>query len=590
MSRRETFERELDRSRSTLFMLSMARLFLFFAGIVVTVVLWGITDLAGLASLILFSLSFGWAIKRYSRLTWKSKLEEKLVEINRDELSALEGDHTSFDSGERYRDPAHDFSHDIDIFGPGSIYRYVNRTSTLLGPDILADCLRSPYEVSSGFKRRREAIGELAGMTEWRQQFQALGKINPVSKVDADRLRKWLAEEPRFSGRLFYRIIIYLMPAITFLLLILMISGTVHYSLFLLSVILNLFVLTLNLRLINTMHALVSRQYAFLATVHTQLEHVQEMQFKSPILEELRASLSAEGIPAVTMIRNLAEVIKAFDSRLNMVAGVMLNALFLWDYHCTFRLERWKQVARPHLSGWFDSLGKIDALSSLANYAFNNPSYCYPELSEGNVYLDATMLGHQLIEESTRVANDFRIERNGLIFMITGANMSGKSTFLRTVAVNLVLAMNGAPVCASRFQFTPARIFTSMRTTDSLSEHESYFLAELRRLKQLKENLEQKIETFFILDEILKGTNSRDKSEGSRMFIEKLLKFGATGIVATHDVSLASLEKKYPSGIRNLCFEITIEGADVLFDYTLRDGVTTRMNAALLMKQQGIID
>jgi DNA mismatch repair ATPase MutS len=197
-------------------------------------------------------------------------------------------------------------------------------------------------------------------------------------------------------------------------------------------------------------------------------------------------------------------------------------------------------------------------------------------------------MGHPLLKRETRISNDFSVECRGQVFIITGANMAGKSTFLRTVAVNMVLGMIGAPVCAGEMNLSPVKLFTSMRTTDSLSQNESYFYAELKRLKALKERLEKGENIFFILDEILKGTNSTDKSLGSKLFLRRAIEYGGTGLIATHDISLGEMETEFPVNVVNKCFEIEIDGEKISFDYLLRDGITRKMNAAALMKQMGI--
>jgi DNA mismatch repair ATPase MutS len=232
----------------------------------------------------------------------------------------------------------------------------------------------------------------------------------------------------------------------------------------------------------------------------------------------------------------------------------------------------------------------MDAYSSLGNYAYNNSEFVYPVRSDSGVIFSAGLLGHPLIDGDRRVCNDFTLGKIGEICIITGANMAGKSTFLRTVAVNYILAMAGAPVCAGWMIFSPVRLFTSMRTTDSLAGNESYFYAELKRLGELKNRIEKGEQLFFILDEILKGTNSADKAMGSKMFIMKMVHMQGTGLIATHDTSLGDLENEFPESIYNMCFEIEIDGSRISFDYKLNPGITQKMNAALLMKQMGILD
>jgi len=235
-------------------------------------------------------------------------------------------------------------------------------------------------------------------------------------------------------------------------------------------------------------------------------------------------------------------------------------------------------------------VGQVDAYISLGNYAYNNPDFSFPIKSDNLIVFSAKKLGHQLIDENKRVCNDFILGKRGTVCIISGANMAGKSTFLRTVAVNYILAMAGAPVCASEMSFIPQRLFTSMRTLDSLSENESYFYAELKRLGMLKHRIEEGDPVFFILDEILKGTNSADKSTGSKLFLQRIIQNEGTGLIATHDTSLGNLESDWPGAIVNKCFEIEIDGENIRFDYKLQDGITQKMNAVFLMKQMGILD
>jgi DNA mismatch repair ATPase MutS len=277
-----------------------------------------------------------------------------------------------------------------------------------------------------------------------------------------------------------------------------------------------------------------------------------------------------------------------FDNRLNMVVSIFLNGLFLWDIQCVLWLEKWKIKNRQQTGKWFDAIYRFDALQCLGNFSFNNPGYAFPAVEDEGPVIEAEKLGHPLIDKAERVSNDFKQGKNGEIYLITGANMAGKSTFLRTVGINLVLARAGAPACAEKFNCQPREIFTSMRTSDSLKKNESYFYAELLRMKKLFQQLESPLKTYFILDEMLKGTNSADKLTGSGKLIREMIRLKGTGIIATHDLQLANLEEEYPGVIINRCFEIEIDNSNIIFDYKLKKGVTTKMNAMLLIDQMGL--
>jgi DNA mismatch repair ATPase MutS len=292
-------------------------------------------------------------------------------------------------------------------------------------------------------------------------------------------------------------------------------------------------------------------------------------------------------VPASRSIKSLSAILTALDNRLNFVSWALLNGLFIWDILHMVRLESWQKKHSNDVQQWFEVTGEIDVLNCFASFRFNRPDTIFPLITEGSFQVDAKEAGHPLIDPEKRVDNAIRI-REGEFILITGANMAGKSTYLRTIGVNFVLAMAGAPVCADSFSFTPTRIFTSIRTADSLQENESYFYAELKRLKSIIDALKEGDKLFIILDEILKGTNSTDKHAGSEALLKQFLSFKTTGIVATHDVSLGVLQEKYPDNIRNHCFEVDIQGNQLFFDYKLRNGISKNMNATILMREMGI--
>lgn len=261
----------------------------------------------------------------------------------------------------------------------------------------------------------------------------------------------------------------------------------------------------------------------------------------------------------------------------------------MFNLHLLLKVEKWKTQNSEKVPDWFDAIASFDAVSSLANFAYNNPGFTFPEIAPGSFTFKADDLGHPLIAEDQRIVNNVDIEGWNQFYIITGANMSGKSTFLRTIGVNYILAMAGAPVCAGNLIFYPIQIHSSIRTSDSLVKHESYFYAELKRLKQIIDELEGGEQKLILLDEILKGTNSRDKQAGSIALIEQLLKYKSVGLFATHDLALGELAGQYPDNVKNLCFEIEIADAKMVIDYKLHQGVCKNLNATFLMKNMGIL-
>jgi DNA mismatch repair ATPase MutS len=572
-----------------IFIISLVRLLVFSGGIILIwlgfteSVRWGI--FISLLAIVLFLI----LLKLFSAHSEKKEFLGNLLKINQNEEKALWGDMSAFATGNEYVDSKHDFSYDIDLFGQSSLFQYLNRTVTNYGKDILAGWLADPYGLSHNLHGRQQVIRELASKKNWRHDFMASGMKAPLGKNEISDLVAWLDEGSEISTP-FKKILLYILPAASVITLIMLVAGILPYQAFVFIFLLNLFYIAAGLKNINRIHNSLTRKFNFLSSLNALLNTFERESFNSPVLNKIKQEISGEKFSAAVSVRKLGKLIQAFDNRNNILVGFILNGLFLWDYQSVSRLEKWKSDYKSLFPVWLTMIGQVDAYVSFGNYAFNNPDFIFPSVAEGSGAFSAKNLGHQLIDESKRVCNDFSLGKGGTICIVSGANMSGKSTFLRTVAVNFILGMAGAPVCATEMNFVPARLFTSMRTTDSLSESESYFYAELRRLNLLKSKIEGGEQVFFILDEILKGTNSADKSTGSRLFLQRIIERNGTGLLATHDTALGMMENEYPGIIINKCFEIEINGDNIKFDYKIQDGITKKMNAVFLMKQMGILD
>jgi DNA mismatch repair ATPase MutS len=329
------------------------------------------------------------------------------------------------------------------------------------------------------------------------------------------------------------------------------------------------------------------RKSELLAKYMRLLDFIEESGFQSEYLKDLQGKVSKPS--AGKLFTQLKSLVKQFEYRQNILVGVVLNGMFAWDIRCVYKLYWWHKKNREKLDVWLDVIAEFDALISLGNYANNHTDFIFPEIHEGGFAFDVKDLGHPLLQKEKRVCNDMELQGWSKVMIVTGANMAGKSTFLRTVGVNLILARVGAPVCASQMQVTPVEMYTNMRTTDSLLKDESYFYAELKRLKGVLDRLQAGERIFVILDEMLKGTNSVDKLNGSRELIKKLLQYKSVALIATHDLKLSELEADYPQQVCNTCFEIKIENNELVFDYKLSDGATKTMNATFLMRKMGII-
>jgi len=319
---------------------------------------------------------------------------------------------------------------------------------------------------------------------------------------------------------------------------------------------------------------------------HSLLQEIENLPIKSTLAIDEQNKIKSSKKKASVIFKEFSKILDAFDQRNNMLFGILGNGFFLWDIRQTSKIDAWVKTYQFQVENWFDVIAYFDAQISLSNYVYNHRDHHYPKIIQNDFVIDADGLGHPLLDKKIRVDNDFSIQKKDF-HIITGANMAGKSTFLRTISLGLVMANIGLPVCAKKMRYSPIKLITSMRTSDSLAEESSYFYAEIMRLKFIVEQMEQE-KYFIILDEILKGTNSKDKAVGSRKFVEKLVKSGSTGIIATHDLSLCDIEKIYPQ-IHNQFFDAKINNEELFFDYKLKDGICTNMNASFLLKKMDII-
>jgi DNA mismatch repair ATPase MutS len=341
---------------------------------------------------------------------------------------------------------------------------------------------------------------------------------------------------------------------------------------------------------VNQIHNQLSRKFDSIEKYRSLISLIESEPLNATILNNLKDNFKNSKEGASKDIQKLKKHVDTLDARMNIIVALLLNGIILWDINVMQNIEKWRTEHKSNFLKWINVIGEFDAFISIALYAYNNPNYAYPEVYNDSFIMQAENIGHPLINKNVLVKNNYHIEGLPKIDLLTGANMAGKSTFLRTIGVNLTLAMIGAPVCASKFRFTPILLFTSLRTNDSLQENESFFYAELKRLHLLIQHYKNKERVFFLLDEILKGTNSKDQHAGSEALIEKIIKLKGCGIVATHDVELSKLRLTHPDAIRNLCFEITINDDKLNFDYKIKEGVCSTMNASYLMKKMEITD
>ena len=474
----------------------------------------------------------------------------------------------------------------MDIFGKKSLFAYLNRSASIIGQQKLVEWITHPLTDPDKIRNRQQAVEELSLLTELRIDFLANGMTSRESKTDAQIISELSNDSPIYVSK-WLHIILSFIPWIFGILILMWIFGvgTGNYILFLFLTCF-CYATILSGRVSRTQNKL-NEGLKSLNTYAGLIEQLEKSEFSSSLLQNIRTDLHTEGIPVSSRIKQLGKYLRNLDQRYNAIGFAILNGFFLWDFKQLAAIEKWIRNNGKFLPGWIETIARFDALCSLATFRFNHPEYIFPVLNDNdNPVMKATELGHPLIEPERCVCNPVEMLQRPSFLVITGANMAGKSTYLRTIGINHLLACIGAPVCAKEMQLSPCKLFTSLRTTDSLSDQESYFFAEL---KQIIDRLESGEKLFIILDEILKGTNSTDKQKGSLALVQKLVKLNAAGVIATHDLLLGSLAEKWPDTIENFRFEADINDNELSFSYKLQPGVAQNMNACFLMEKMGII-
>lgn len=587
INRIDKLKTEIEKLKKSLRLLSLYRLSSFLFSFLQFFIFY---EINAWLSFGVFLISFGvfiFFIRKYNSISFRTELLIEKLSLNTNELNAQNWDYSGFDSGIELDEAKHAFVNDLDIFLEQGFFQSINRSSSLRAKQLLAESIINPLHEEEYIKKRQETVKELSSKNEWGQDFLAFCHIG-LDGTEREKLNTWLSSANQFLQKRGLNTSRFVIPAIALVLIGLYIFNLVSFSIISIVVVINFTIIGFYLNKINKIHALTGKQYQNFRNFAQLIHLISAENFQSDELIQIKHKVIGEKENTILALKELAAILKRFDYRLNMILAILINGILMWDLQCVFQLEKWKNKYAVLLPEWLDSIYQIESLVSMGNYAFNHPDFTFP-VYQHDAILSSKELGHPLLISNQRVNNDFEIKTNGSFTIITGANMAGKSTFLRTVGLNLVMAYAGLPVCAKEFKFSFFELFTSMRTSDSLSKNESYFYAELKRLKELLEIINGGKRVFVILDEILKGTNSADKQEGSKMFLKQLINKKATGIIATHDLELASLEGDFPAHVTNKCFEIEIEKDQIFFDYKLYDGVTQKMNASLLMKQMGIV-
>ncbi|MDP3682273.1 MAG: DNA mismatch repair protein [Flavobacterium sp.] len=536
-------------------------------------------------SVLLFGL-FVFLMRIHTKLLFRKQVNKALFEINQNEISYLERNKIPFENGQEFNDFHHPYAYDLDIFGEHSLFQNLNRTATYIGKKTLANQLLTLLP-NDEIVRNHKAVKELSEKIDWRQEFLAFAKISNDSQSNYETLLKWSVfnSSPLSKTSVF---ISYFSPLLFLgVLIVYLVTSNIIFA----SVLSYLFVFNLIVlgRFIKRIQIEIANSTNIDKTIHQYsllLQKIEEETFQSEKLIDLQQKLTFKKENASVHFKQLADLFSRMDSISNLVTAVVFNGTFLFNLHVLKSLIQWKNDHRAALEDWLEVIGEFEMLNSLANLSYNNPEFVYPTLNT-NFEIDFTDLSHPLLNEKTRIGNDVCFQPQSFM-ILTGSNMSGKSTFLRSLGINMVLSGMGSPVCASQANVHPLPVLVSMRLSDSLSDSESYFFAEIKRLKQIMDELEDR-PAFVLLDEILRGTNSDDKRNGTIEVVKKVIGKKAIGAIATHDIEVCLTTNEYPNILTNKCFEVEIINNELHFDYKLRDGICKNRSATFLMKKMGVI-
>ena len=578
----ETHNSALSQLKTKLLWSSMLRLAVFIVGAYVVYASYPNTQ-AILLSIFVIIAVFLFLVSRHSNLQAKRDKLRQLVALNEIELEVLNRNYSKLPNGSEYIDPAHHYSHDIDLFGPQSFFQYLNRAALTEGARKLAVYLKANETHRISIKQ--EAIKELAEKPEWRQNFSATASL-VKTEITTQTVKTWLANYKPAIPKLFTWLP-FVFSGISITLIALYFFDLVSVYLVGFWFFVGLAITGLFVKKVNLLSSHTSKIQGLFEQYYQLIQQIEATEFSSEFLKEQKAKIVTEKEQASLVLSRFSKLLSALDQRNNMLFGIFGNGFLQWDNFQSYKIEQWIKAHKHQVSDWFEVVAVFDAYNSLGNFSFNHKEFTFPKITEQPSVFNVEDAAHPLMASEVAVKNSFHIE-NGHFFIITGANMAGKSTFLRTVSLMVVMANCGLPVCAKTCTYNPIKLITSMRTTDSLSDDASYFFSELKRLKFIVDEI-AKDDYFIILDEILKGTNSTDKAIGSKKFIEKLNGTNSTGIIATHDLSLCEVANNLPE-VHNYYFDAEIIDNELHFDYTLKNGICQNMNASFLLKKMQIID
>ena len=580
---KETLKRLQLKKR--IFHVGTLRLLIVLVCIFATYSLWEDT-LTVVATIFVLAVAFAALMLHHNRLYKRKLYAEIQIRNAENELKGFDYDFSAFDGAPEKVEQEHSFSLDLDLFGKRSFFQSINRSVTSFGKDYLANSIQIPFDDKKAILRQQEAIRELSLNPKLAAHFRAIGQMSGADNFNLKDFSDSFSRTPYFYGNKFWQVMVYITPLLYMLLGIFcalnILTGISFLYLWIISLGISLLPMKKSMRIFGVF----DKKTSTLETYSQLFEVLENESFQSELLKQ-----NQEQVNGLYKASQAVARLKSYHNNLGLSASfpviLFFNPVLLWNVRYALQIEKWLQQHKNDINRWFNAIACFDSLISMSVFAYNHPNYIYPEISDSFVF-EGKKLGHPLIHRDTCVRNDVCMTEKPYFLVVTGANMAGKSTYLRTIGINHMLACTGMPVCAESLVFYPSKLVTNLRTADSLADNESYFFAELKRLKMIIDRLQVGEELFIILDEILKGTNSEDKQKGSLALMRQLVQLGGTGIIATHDLLLGKLEDEYPQYVKDYCFEADIKDDHLSFSYQMREGVAQNMNACFLMKKMGI--
>ncbi|QGT99444.1 MutS-related protein, family 1 [Candidatus Syntrophocurvum alkaliphilum] len=586
-NRLKKYKKKKEKMQRKSYRLSNLRLLLFVLGLSLTIAAFLYSkDAYGYLVLLISTITFFYVVTKSIEANNEATRFSFLEEANKRCIDRIEGSWTSFiDDGIEFKDSNHPFTDDLDIFGSASLYQWLNNANTYYGRTTLKNILSNPTNEIKSIEKRQQAIKELSSKLDFCQHLQCEG-MNGDLFENPEKLLKYTENDLKLIQNKFFIYVIYLLPIITIFLFLLWIFDLIllifPLSLLIAQIVINIFNYGKIFKILEPVYSNKNKINAY----QKIFKVIEEEKFNNDYLLKLKSKLYNRNKPASQQIKNLDKIVGAIALQYNPIVHFFINSLFFWDFRCVFSLEKWRDESGLALRDWILNIGMYEALSSLALTSQINPNWCYPKFDQNKLTILTEQIGHPLINEKQRVSNNLTIDNQ--ILIITGSNMSGKTTLLRTIGINLVLAYAGSAVCAKNFKCSIMDIFTSMRLADDLNAGISTFYAELLRIKLIINHSKEEKPMIFLIDEVFRGTNSRDRIIGAKNVLINLNKDWVIGVISTHDYELCDFENDNSGRIMNYHFTETYKNGEIIFDYKLRKGRSKTTNAKYLMKMVGI--